>query len=140
MVFCYQNCSDLQWEKIVLVIEKNFPGWRPRISKIFEITRTIHSNSEGSEQFLITEWLGFSDVINKNNYNSNWKKPLGFRNLLEKLEKDEYLYKMALNPRTRIIFLHKFFTGKKENCFQEQVTPSQSGFDLRKEIDLWFLL
>ena len=24
MVFCYQNCSDLQREKIVLVIEKNF--------------------------------------------------------------------------------------------------------------------
>ena len=24
MVFCYQNCSDLLWEKIILVIEKNF--------------------------------------------------------------------------------------------------------------------
>ena len=24
MVFCYQNCSDLLGEKIVLVIEKNF--------------------------------------------------------------------------------------------------------------------
>ena len=24
MVFCYQNCSDLLWEKIVLVIEKEF--------------------------------------------------------------------------------------------------------------------
>ena len=23
MVFCYQNCSDLLWEKIILVIEKN---------------------------------------------------------------------------------------------------------------------
>ena len=23
MVFCFQNCSDLLWEKIVLVIEKN---------------------------------------------------------------------------------------------------------------------
>ena len=33
-VFCYQNCSDLLWEKIVLVIEK-----------IFEITTTIHSVS-----------------------------------------------------------------------------------------------
>ena len=42
--FCYQNCSDLLWEKIVLMIEKNF-----------EITVTIHSNSEKSEQFLITE-------------------------------------------------------------------------------------
>ena len=30
-------------------------GWRPRICKIFEITRTIYSNSERSEQFLVTE-------------------------------------------------------------------------------------
>ena len=39
MVFCYQNSSDLLWEKIVQVIEKNFwnlslkaEGW-PRICK-----------------------------------------------------------------------------------------------------------
>ena len=57
MVFCYQNCSDLLWQKIVLVIEKTFEirGWRPRICKIFEITRTIYSNSERPEQFLVTE-------------------------------------------------------------------------------------
>ena len=54
MVSCYQNCSDLLWEKIVLVIEKNW-SWRPRIYKNFEITRTICSNSERSEQFLATE-------------------------------------------------------------------------------------
>ena len=29
MVFCYQNCSDLLWEKIVLVIEKNI--WNSRL-------------------------------------------------------------------------------------------------------------
>ena len=29
MVFCYQNCSDLLWEKIVLVVEKNF--WNLRL-------------------------------------------------------------------------------------------------------------
>ena len=29
MVFCYQNCSDLLWEKNVLVIEKNF--WNLRL-------------------------------------------------------------------------------------------------------------
>ena len=29
MVFCHQNCSDLLWEKIVLVIEKNF--WNSRL-------------------------------------------------------------------------------------------------------------
>ena len=30
MVFCYQNCSDLLWEKIVLVIKKNFGNSRPQ--------------------------------------------------------------------------------------------------------------
>jgi hypothetical protein len=30
-------------------------GWRPRICKFFEITRTIYSNNERSEQFLVTE-------------------------------------------------------------------------------------
>ena len=29
LVFCYQNCSDLLWEKIVIVIEKNF--WKSRL-------------------------------------------------------------------------------------------------------------
>ena len=48
-IFCFQNCSDLLWEKNVLLIEKNtfeIQGWRPRICKHFEITETIHSNSE----------------------------------------------------------------------------------------------
>ena len=60
MEFCYQNCSDLLWptmRKVALVIEKTFEirGWRPRSWKIFEITRTIFSNSGRSEQFLVTE-------------------------------------------------------------------------------------
>ena len=57
MVFCYQNCSDLQWKEIVLVIEKTFElrGWRLRICKYFKITRTICYKSERSEQFLVTE-------------------------------------------------------------------------------------
>ena len=51
-----------------------------RICKIFEITRTIYSNSERSEQFSVTECF------------FNWrflmsKKLLGFRNMQEKLEK-----------------------------------------------------
>ena len=49
LVFCYQTCSDLLWEKIVLVIEKNF--WNS------EITRTICFNNERSEQVLLTEWF-----------------------------------------------------------------------------------
>ena len=83
MVFCFQNCSDHQWEKIVLVIKINV--WNSML-----IIRTINSNSDWSDQFL-----------KKNAYlTSSWKfhrcivlellklkKELGFRNLQEKLEK-----------------------------------------------------
>ena len=59
MVFCYQNCSALPWEKNVVVIEKQ--NWnsrlRPRICKKFEITRTICWKSKRSEQFFVTECL-----------------------------------------------------------------------------------
>ena len=43
MVVCYQNCSDLLLEKIVLLSRKSFEilGWRLRICKIFEITRIV---------------------------------------------------------------------------------------------------
>ena len=72
MVFCYQNCSDLLWEKIVLVNEKIF--------KDFEITRTICSNSGRSEQFLVTECFFLTCYLGKLEFN------LGFRNMPEKLE------------------------------------------------------
>ena len=57
LVFCYQNCSDLLWEKNVLVIEKNF--WNSRLKaenlQIFWIFRTI------LEQFIQTmkSWNNF---------------------------------------------------------------------------------
>ena len=43
MVFCFQNCSDLLWEKIVPSDQDFFLNWggRPRICQTFEITRTI---------------------------------------------------------------------------------------------------
>ena len=50
MVFCCQNCFDLLREKTFEI-----RGWRPRICNVFEITRAIYSNSERSEQFLVTE-------------------------------------------------------------------------------------
>ena len=33
MVFCFKNCSDLLWEKIVLVLK--IGDWRPRLRKMF---------------------------------------------------------------------------------------------------------
>ena len=50
------------------------------------VPRTIYSNSERSEQFLLTECFfnllvpgSFSDQINYNNQNSNWKKNIGIQ-------------------------------------------------------------
>ena len=43
---------------------------------------------------------GFSDLINQNNWKSNWKKLLAFRNMQEKLE-NKYLHtslEVALFP------------------------------------------
>ena len=124
MVFCFQNCSDHQWEKIVLVIKINV--WNSML-----IIRTINSNSDWSDQFL-----------KKNAYlTSSWKfhrcivlellklkKELGFRNLKEKLEKN--LWHLAISPKrknwgcglqkvdfrmwllgTAIWFLNKVFTN-----------------------------
>ena len=55
LLFCYQNCSDQLWEEIVLVFEKNY--WNSRLKpenlQNFDITRTIYSNRERSEQFLV---------------------------------------------------------------------------------------
>ena len=46
-----KNCSgDL--EKLL-----KFEAEGREFFKIFEITRTIYSNSERSEQFLVTEWF-----------------------------------------------------------------------------------
>ena len=61
MVFCYQNCSDLLWEKIDLVIEKNF--WNRRLkAKNLQKFWDHYNNlfqlcSEKSEQFLVTEYF-----------------------------------------------------------------------------------
>ena len=43
MVFCYQNCSDLLWEKIVLVIEKTFEGQKFEIflRSLEQFTQTV---------------------------------------------------------------------------------------------------
>ena len=49
MVFCYQNCSNDQEKKIEI------RGWWQELAKKFEITRSIYSNNERSEHFLVTE-------------------------------------------------------------------------------------
>ena len=64
-------------------------GLRLRICKLFEITRQIYSNSESSEQFLVTEFLTCSWrflISNKLEQLELKLELLGFRNMQEKLE------------------------------------------------------
>ena len=53
IVLTYYEKKMFQWSIKTFEIQ----SWRPRICKIFEITRTIYSNSERSEQFLLTEYF-----------------------------------------------------------------------------------
>ena len=46
---CKKNCSSDR-ENLLKIW-----GWRSRICKLFEITGTIYSNSQRSEEFLVTE-------------------------------------------------------------------------------------
>ena len=48
MVFCYQNCSYLLWEKIALVIEKK------KLLKFEAEGREFEKNSRSLEQFIQT--------------------------------------------------------------------------------------
>ena len=34
MVFCFQNCSDLMWEKNIIVIKKNIWNSRPKAENL----------------------------------------------------------------------------------------------------------
>ena len=57
-------------EKLVLVIEKNFCEFKAKgyeFAKLFEITKTIYSNSKKADQFWKqnTFYWQFSDIIHK---------------------------------------------------------------------------
>ena len=71
LVFCYQNCSDLLWEKIVPAIEKNFEirGWKPRICKILrsleQFTQTVKvQNNFGNKTLFKLDPGGFLYPMN----------------------------------------------------------------------------
>ena len=58
MVFCYQNCSDLLWEKKISSDQEKhlkFDDEDWEFAKKFEITRTIYCHSESSQELLVTE-------------------------------------------------------------------------------------
>ena len=108
MVFCYQNCSDLLWEKIVLVIERNL--WNSRLQaenfQNFKITRTIwYSNSERSEQnaFLTWSWR-FLRLDRLEQLKFKLEKMSGLRNMQEKLENVTFCLKTILELECPILF------------------------------------
>ena len=71
MVFCYQNCSDLLWEKIVLVIEK-------KLLKFEAEGLEFAKNLRPLEQFI-------QAVKGQNNFwqqNAFWLVPGGFSDLM----------------------------------------------------------
>ena len=57
MVFCYQNCSDLLWEKKCSSDQKNLLKFEAEGRDFTKIlgSLTTYSNSERSEQFTVTE-------------------------------------------------------------------------------------
>ena len=110
MVFCLQNCSDLLWEKIVLVIKKNVRGRRPRICKIFEITTTIYWSSEISEYFLKqnafkTYYWRFiiSNALEQLEF--NFEKLIGIK--LENLDCHHFFYFSVINCCTLFCFYNR---------------------------------
>ena len=67
-----KNCSSGR-EKLL-----KFEAEGPRICKIFEITGTIYSNSERSEQFLVTEcFFNFLKSNKLEQLKLYWKKNIG---------------------------------------------------------------
>jgi len=111
----YQNCSDILWEKIVLVTEKNFWnwGWRLRICKNFEITKTIYLNRARSDQFFLTN--AFSTC--------SWRFLRS--NLLEqfKLEKIIGIKKSAGKVRKSVLFRYLFFVVSGIGCWIRRAKP-----------------
>ena len=88
MVFCYQNCSDLLWEKVELVVEKNL--WDSRLNNLFKQwnVRTI---------LLTCSWrFLMSNKLEQLEFRKFGKKILGFRNMQEKLEESQF----SCNPIT----------------------------------------
>ena len=68
MVFCCQNCSDLLWEKVVLVIEKNFEaeGWE--FAKFLRSLEQFIQTVKGQNNFWLQNAfqlvpVGFSSMV-----------------------------------------------------------------------------
>ena len=67
MVFCYQNCSDLLWEKIVLVKLLKFKAEGREFARILRSLEQFIKTVQGSRMLFKLVPGGFSDLINQDN-------------------------------------------------------------------------
>ena len=81
MVFCFQNCSDLLWEKSVVVIEKNF--WNSSLKTKNLQKFWDHLNN------LFKQWIGPNNFWNRKFLTCSWRliRSNELENLEFKLEK-----------------------------------------------------
>ena len=105
MVFCYQNCSDLLWEQIVLVIEK--------LLKFEAESREFSKFLRSLEQFVLT--------VGQNNFGN--KIPYHRQNLANRsigpspwikfvLEKHEWPANTANSKNFELVFFILVWAGK----------------------------
>ena len=111
MLLCFQNCSDPLWEKIVVVIEKNF--WSLRLNaENLQIFRDHYNNllKQWKVNTIFETWYFFklfrSNTLEQSEFKLE-KNILGFRNLQEKLEK-RFVSRIVLTNVSSLNFL-KFF-------------------------------
>ena len=72
---------------------------------------------------------GFSDLMHWNNYNSDWKKQVGFRNLQQnQKKKSKYQFQYLTCSQKRSICC------LVEQCKQYSVVHSSTGFEERKYV------
>ena len=129
----YQNCSDLLWEKIwnSRLKAENLQSFWDHLNNLFKQwkVRTI----SGNRMLLQLVPGGFSDLKKYNNYNSNWKKSLGFRiKMKEKLENDWCFEWQSVHsgPKVKCFFTHhtKIFlncSGKFKDTLGLQIKPRE---------------
>ena len=59
LVFCYQNCSDLLWGKIVLVIEENFWSSRLKAEAEEQFSQTVKGQNNFGNKISFSRKLTF---------------------------------------------------------------------------------
>ena len=98
-----------------VLVKENF--FAPCICKIFKTTKTIYSNSEWLEQFLVTECFFnlFLEVSHKAIEIENWKELLGFRNMQEKLEKALFFKLLLAGLAQLLLLLRRLASGLRKS-------------------------